>query len=121
MIDYYEETMNKLTRQMQRLNTNSSSRTASRSSVISEYKPSYSNFDLIKYECPSLGNKIQFMLQYLEFKLQVENKYSEANKNCLIFILWMVTNLPVMLLKVVELRVIKEFNCWKSFEEISKV
>lgn len=80
MIDYYQETMNKLTRQMLRLNTNSSSRTASRSSVISEYKPSYSNFDLIKYECPSLGNKIQFMLQYLEFKLQVENKYSEANK-----------------------------------------
>ena len=37
MIDYYQETMNKLTRQMQRLNTNSSSRTASRSSVISEY------------------------------------------------------------------------------------
>lgn len=83
MIDYYEQTMNKLTRQMQQLNTNSSHDTATidgRNSVVSEFKNNYSNFDLIKYECPSLGNKIQYMLQYLEFKLQVENKYSEANK-----------------------------------------
>ncbi|RCK58118.1 Protein kinase C-like 1 [Candida viswanathii] len=83
MIDYYEQTMNKLTRQIQRLNTNGTQDTANvdgRNSVVSEYKPNFSNFDLIKYECPSLGNKIQYMLQYLEFKLQVEDKYSKANE-----------------------------------------
>ncbi|KAL6452817.1 PKC1 Protein kinase C-like 1 [Candida maltosa Xu316] len=95
MIDYYEQTINKLSRQMQRLNTNGSNNNNnnsgnnnrgysavndSRSSIISEFKPNFSNFDLIKYECPSLGNKIQYMLQYLEFKLQVENQYKEANQ-----------------------------------------
>ena len=116
VIDYYEQTMNKLTRQMQRLNTHGSNETATadgRSSVVSEYKQNYSNFDLIKYECPSLGNKIQYMLQYLEFKLQVENKYSEANKSCHTFISWMVTNHQVMLLQVAKRKVTKESTYWK--------
>lgn len=42
--------------------------------------PLYSRFDLIKYDCPSLGHKIQYMLQQLEFKLQVENQYRTANE-----------------------------------------
>lgn len=77
LIDYYQESINKLSRQMQRMNMNSSD---DRSSTISEYKPSYSRLDLIKYECPSLGHKIQHMIQQLQFKLQVENQYAEANK-----------------------------------------
>lgn len=44
------------------------------------FKPNYSRFDLIKYDCPSLGHKIQHMLQQLQFKLQVENQYREANQ-----------------------------------------
>lgn len=43
-------------------------------------KPVYSRFDLIKYDCPSLGHKIQHMLQQLQFKLQVENQYRDANQ-----------------------------------------
>ncbi|KAK6461456.1 elongation factor 2 [Scheffersomyces coipomensis] len=43
-------------------------------------RPVYSRFDLIKYDCPSLGHKIQHMLQQLQFKLQVENQYREANQ-----------------------------------------
>ncbi|KAG7194157.1 Serine/threonine kinase [Scheffersomyces spartinae] len=42
--------------------------------------PSYTRLDIIKYECPSLGHKIQYMLQQLQFKLQVENQYREANQ-----------------------------------------
>lgn len=42
--------------------------------------PLYSRLDLIKYDCPSLGHKIQFMLQQLQFKLQVENQYRAANE-----------------------------------------
>ncbi|KAI5959964.1 PKC1 [Candida margitis] len=77
LIDYYQESINKLSRQMQRMNIRSGD---DRSSTISEYKPSYSRLDLIKYECPSLGHKIQHMIQQLQFKLQVENQYAEANK-----------------------------------------
>lgn len=42
--------------------------------------PLYTRLDLIKYDCPSLGHKIQYMLQQLQFKLQVENQYREANE-----------------------------------------
>lgn len=45
-----------------------------------ENRPVYSRFDLVKYDCPSLGHKIQHMLQQLQFKLQVENQYREANE-----------------------------------------
>jgi len=77
LIDYYQESINKLSRQMLRMNVKSAD---DRSSTISEYKPTYSRLDLIKYECPSLGHKIQHMIQQLQFKLQVENQYAEANK-----------------------------------------
>ncbi|KAL3234366.1 Protein kinase C-like 1 [Nakaseomyces bracarensis] len=39
----------------------------------------FSRLDLVKYDCPSLAQKIQYMLQQLEFKLQVERQYQEAN------------------------------------------
>lgn len=39
----------------------------------------YLRLDLTKYDCPSLGHRIQYMLQQLQFKLQVENQYREAN------------------------------------------
>ncbi|GEQ67048.1 hypothetical protein JCM33374_g711 [Metschnikowia sp. JCM 33374] len=48
--------------------------------VTSMVAPLYSRFDLIKYDCPSLGHKIQYMLQQLQFKLQVENQYRAANE-----------------------------------------
>lgn len=51
-----------------------------RQRVTSSVRPLYSRFDLIKYDCPSLGHKIQHMLQQLQFKLQVENQYREANE-----------------------------------------
>lgn len=42
--------------------------------------PTYSRFDLIKYDCPSLGHRISYMMQQLQFKLQVENQYRAANE-----------------------------------------
>lgn len=39
----------------------------------------FSRLDLMKYDCPSLSQRIQYMLQQLEFKLQVEKQYQEAN------------------------------------------
>lgn len=81
-IDYLEETMKKM-----RLQNGSGGRTnppedskTRRARVTSSVRPLYSRFDLIKYDCPSLGHKIQYMLQQLQFKLQVENQYREANE-----------------------------------------
>lgn len=42
-------------------------------------RPLFTALDLLKYECPSLGHKIQYMMQLLEFKIQVETQYKEAN------------------------------------------
>lgn len=42
--------------------------------------PTYSRFDLVKYDCPSLGHRISYMMQQLQFKLQVENQYRAANE-----------------------------------------
>lgn len=42
--------------------------------------PNFTRLDLIKYDCPSLGHRIQYMLQQLEFKLQIENQYKEASE-----------------------------------------
>lgn len=54
-----------------------SSRNASNSNVS---PPKFTALDLLKYECPSLGHKIQYMMQLLEFKIQVEEQYREANE-----------------------------------------
>lgn len=43
-------------------------------------RPLFTALDLLKYDCPSLGHKIQYMMQLLEFKIQVETQYREANE-----------------------------------------
>lgn len=72
-IDYLHESLAKVTLNQQ--NTPDSPQ-----KVVKHDRPVYSRFDLVKYECPSLGHKIQHMLQQLQFKLQVENQYREANE-----------------------------------------
>jgi hypothetical protein len=42
---------------------------------IPKSRPNYSKLDLIKYDTPYLGPRIQLMLSQLEFKLNVENQY----------------------------------------------
>lgn len=81
-IDYLQETMEKLLMQQQETQqTSEEPEEQNRQRVSSFQRPLYSRFDLIKYDCPSLGHKIQHMLQQLQFKLQVENQYREANEN----------------------------------------
>lgn len=48
-------------------------------STISPNEHMFSRLDLVKYDCPSLSQRIRYMLQQLEFKLQVEKQYQEAN------------------------------------------
>lgn len=72
-IDYLTETLAKVT-------LNQQTAPDSPQKVVKHDRPVYSRFDLVKYECPSLGHKIQHMLQQLQFKLQVENQYREANE-----------------------------------------
>ena len=87
-IDYLQETLSKLTFQQQqeqngRDNTGTNQNQSSpdeHSQPRSGSRPVYSRLDLIKYDCPSLGHRIQYMLQQLEFKLQVENQYRQANE-----------------------------------------
>ncbi|KAJ9092140.1 hypothetical protein QFC19_008798 [Naganishia cerealis] len=70
-IDYLQETLAKM----------SLGDTGDGSDVASHRSPpSYSRFDLIKYDCPSLGHRISYMMQQLQFKLQVENQYRAANE-----------------------------------------
>lgn len=78
-IDYLRETLEKVLLQPDNEAPESTSATT-RSRVTSMAQPLYSRFDLIKYDCPSLGHKIQYMLQQLQFKLQVENQYRAANE-----------------------------------------
>ncbi|RLV91811.1 Protein kinase C-like 1 [Spathaspora sp. JA1] len=79
IIDYYQDSLNKLTRQLSDLSTSSSQVPTNGAGHTSD-RPSFSRLDLAKYECPSVGHKIHNMLQQLQFKLQVENQYREANQ-----------------------------------------
>lgn len=80
-IDYLQETLEKLSVKAEsETSSSTASETEKRPCVSSIAKPLYSRFDLIKYDCPSLGHKIQYMLQQLQFKLQVENQYRAANE-----------------------------------------
>jgi len=72
-IDFLQETLEKVRLQSEQGEPGFSERGR-------DAKPSFSRFDLIKYDCPSLGHKIQHMLQQTQFKLQVENQYREANQ-----------------------------------------
>ncbi|KAI9670470.1 MAG: Serine/threonine kinase [Trizodia sp. TS-e1964] len=47
-------------------------------SMAPKAKPNYSKLDLIKYDTPYLGPRIQLMLSQLEFKLSVEKQYKEG-------------------------------------------
>lgn len=58
----------------------SSSSSSSNTTVVRAQTPTFTVLDLLKYECPSLGHRIQYMLQQLEFKIQVEEQYKEANE-----------------------------------------
>ncbi|KAK9457255.1 hypothetical protein V1511DRAFT_508698 [Dipodascopsis uninucleata] len=44
----------------------------------SKARPNYTELDLIKYDSPHLGPRIQLMLQQLEFKLSVEHQIREG-------------------------------------------
>ncbi|OCK85966.1 hypothetical protein K432DRAFT_202923 [Lepidopterella palustris CBS 459.81] len=44
----------------------------------SRSRPNYSKLDLIKYDTPHLGPRIQLMLSQLEFKLSVEKQYKDG-------------------------------------------
>ena len=91
-IEYLQETLNKLrlnsTGEMEvKPNDNESSDNGGEGkaknygylSTLSPNEHVFSRLDLIKYDCPSLSQRIQYMLQQLEFKLHVEKQYQEAN------------------------------------------
>lgn len=78
-IDYLQDTLEKLLVQKNDP-APATAQSDRRDRTVSVLRPLYSRFDLIKYDCPSLGHKIQYMLQQLQFKLQVENQYREANE-----------------------------------------
>ncbi|QLQ79067.1 hypothetical protein HG537_0B04150 [Torulaspora globosa] len=86
-IEYLEETLKKLrlsssgntVNQTEDVEQGRGSKGYRHLSTISPEEHSFSRLDLIKYDCPSLSQKIQYMLQQLEFKLQVERQYQEAN------------------------------------------
>ncbi|KAH3902544.1 protein kinase C SCDLUD_000123 [Saccharomycodes ludwigii] len=103
-IDYLQETLNKLTiENSKRKNKNSKDVTGSNNNgsnnhnnelaktnenenqtnhlnTVSPEETRYSRLDLVKYNCPSLAQRIQVMLQQLEFKLKVEQQYYQANE-----------------------------------------
>ena len=86
-IAYLEETLKKLQMNEQQSGGNSAQDTRFSSkgkeygtlSTISPDEHVFSRLDLIKYDCPSMAQRIQYMLQQLEFKLRVEEQYQEAN------------------------------------------
>ncbi|KAL8950627.1 MAG: hypothetical protein Q9222_003358 [Ikaeria aurantiellina] len=47
-------------------------------STVPKSRPNYSKLDLIKYDTPYLGPRIQLMLSQLEFKLSVEKQYKDG-------------------------------------------
>ncbi|KAL8713009.1 MAG: hypothetical protein Q9220_002869 [cf. Caloplaca sp. 1 TL-2023] len=47
-------------------------------SAVPKSRPNYSKLDLIKYDTPYLGPRIQLMLSQLEFKLSVEKQYKDG-------------------------------------------
>ena len=83
-IEYLEQTLNKLRLNQQpelKSTDNASNHPGyAQLSTISPEEYRYSRLDLVKYDCPSLSQRIQYMLQQLEFKLQVEKQYQEANE-----------------------------------------
>jgi classical protein kinase C len=92
-IDYLTERLDQLMvqgQQQQNLSTSSTldgSQTGSGAAALGSKnttgnitETNYSRLDLMKYDCPSLGQRIQVMISQLEAKLRVEEKYYEANE-----------------------------------------
>ncbi|VEU22502.1 DEKNAAC103385 [Brettanomyces naardenensis] len=80
-IEYLEETLKKMTLRQQHQQSDGSSESHSEVDEGNPvHKPAFTVLDLLKYECPSLGHRIQYMLQLLQFKMQVEEQYREANE-----------------------------------------
>lgn len=80
-IEYLESILKKLTVSNSTSNVNESeSALNSKSYNNVRQRPHFTALDLLKYDCPSLGHKIQYMMQLLEFKIQVETQYKEANE-----------------------------------------
>ncbi|CDO94379.1 unnamed protein product [Kluyveromyces dobzhanskii CBS 2104] len=83
-IEYLEQLLAKLKVSQQpestQINQNASSHPGfGQLTTMSPDEFRFSALDLVKYDCPSLSQRIQYMLQQLEFKLQVEKQYQEAN------------------------------------------
>lgn len=83
-IEYLQDTLNKLRLNDQKhpnddVNTQDTNKEYGYLSTISPNEHIFSRLDLIKYDCPSLAQRIRYMLQQMEFKLQVEKQYQEAN------------------------------------------
>ncbi|AET39674.1 protein kinase C Ecym_4652 [Eremothecium cymbalariae DBVPG len=78
-IQYLEETLNKLQLTEDPVQTLSVHPGYGQLSTIAPHEHRFSRLDLSKYDCPSLSQRIQYMLQQLEFKLHVEKQYQEAN------------------------------------------
>lgn len=81
-IDYLNETLKKVSL-LRSANSSAPLADPLLSPSTFDGRPTYSRLDLVKYDCPSLGHKIQHMLQQLQFKLQVENQYKQANEKIL--------------------------------------
>lgn len=79
-IEYLESILKKLQLENEK-GTQSESKVAVRGKSYNQInqRPLFTALDLLKYECPSLGHKIQYMMQLLEFKIQVESQYKVAN------------------------------------------
>lgn len=92
-IDYLSETLNQLrfqepvtigsgptTESIGGDNANENGASLSKKPSASPDVGNYSRLDLMKYDCPSLGQRIQYMINQLNTKLKVEQKYYEANE-----------------------------------------
>ncbi|SCU97153.1 LAMI_0F09076g1_1 [Lachancea mirantina] len=83
-IQYLEETLAKIHMRQDPANQEKTSKNENPAygqlSTIAPEEHLFSRLDLVKYDCPSLSQRIQYMLQQLEFKLQVEHQYQEANE-----------------------------------------
>ena len=82
-IEYLESILKKL--QISNTSSTSDSGSSTNTANAKSYnkvrqRPLFTALDLLKYDCPSLGHKIQYMMQLLEFKIQVETQYKEANE-----------------------------------------
>lgn len=82
-IDYLNERLNQLRFQETNI-PNSSNDTLDTLKNTNHHQKSnvdsFSRLDLVKYDCPSLGQRIQYMINQLNTKLKVEQKYYEANE-----------------------------------------